>query len=70
MAAYRVPVVIRGYALVQDPDGKAVGDYMGGLPRDAEQEVLVQPAPFVCGARMEACTIELTGAAEVALRQR
>lgn len=62
---YRVPVVIKGFAIVKFPDGKAVGDYVGGLPRDAEEEVLVQPPPFLCGAPMEACTLELTGEAEL-----
>jgi hypothetical protein len=36
MSTYRVPVVIRGFAIVNYPDGKGAGDYVGGLPRDAE----------------------------------
>ena len=41
-----------------------VGDYMGGLPRDAEFEVRNQ-TPFMCGARMENFKIDLTGAARL-----
>lgn len=62
MATYRVPVLIRGHALVTYPEGKAVGDYLGGLPRDAEAEVRLT-TPFICGARMVDFTVELTGPA-------
>lgn len=65
MVTYRVPVMIKGWAVVSYPDGKGVGDYMGGLPRDAEQEVRMQPAPLVCGARLENFSIELQGPAEL-----
>lgn len=64
MATYRVPVVMRGYAIVRYPDGKAVGDYLGGLPRDAEQEVLAHPAPTLCGSRMHSFSMALDGPAE------
>lgn len=67
MPAYRVPVLIRGIVTVKYPDGKAVGDYIGGLPRDAEQEVLAHPAPFVCGAPLEQFSIELADPAERAV---
>lgn len=66
MTVYRVPVVIRGYAVLKYPDGKATGDYVGGLPRDAEQEVLLQPPPVVCGAPLEDCRFALDGLAEIA----
>lgn len=64
MVVYRVPIVIRGYVTVKYPDGKAVGDYVGGLPRDAEQEVLMQPPPVVCGVPLESCSVELAGPAQ------
>lgn len=62
MATYRVPVLIRGHALITYPKGKAVGDYLGGLPRDAEAEVHLT-TPFICGARMVGFTVEWTGPA-------
>jgi hypothetical protein len=64
MVTYRVPVVIKGYAIVQFPQGKGSGDYVGGLPRDAEFEVL-NTAPFLCGHRMEEFAIELSGQAAI-----
>lgn len=64
MVTYRVPVVIRGYAVVRFPQGKASGDYLGGLPRDAEFEA-THTAPFLCGNRMEEFTIELNGQAVI-----
>ena len=60
MVTYKVPVVITGFAVVKFPEGKAVGDYIGGLPRDAEFEVCNE-SPFLCGARMENCKINLAG---------
>ena len=60
MVTYKVPVVITGFAVVKFPEGKAVGDYIGGLPRDAEFEVCNE-SPFFCGARMENCKINLAG---------
>lgn len=65
MLTYRIPVVIKGYAIVKYPQGKAAGDYTGGLPRDAENEVLLN-TPFICGARMQECTVELAGQARIA----
>lgn len=62
MPIYRVPIVIKGYAILKYPQGKAAGDYTGGLPRDAESEVLIN-TPFICGARMEGCTVALAGQA-------
>ncbi len=64
MVIYKVPVTITGEAIVKFPEGKAVGDYMGGLPRDAEFEVRNQ-TPFMCGARMENVKIDLTGTARL-----
>jgi hypothetical protein len=63
MVTYRVPVLIKGHALVRYPEGKAAGDYIGGLPRDAESEVRLN-TPFLCGARMVDVTVELTGPAQ------
>jgi len=60
MATYRVPVLIKGYAILKFPDGKGAGDYTGGLPADAEREVCMN-TPFICGARMQECTVELNG---------
>lgn len=60
MPTYRVPVVIKGFAVVRYPDGKGAGDYLGGLPRDAEVEVRATPA-YLGGARMLDCTVELSG---------
>ena len=65
MLTYRIPVVIKGYAIVKYPQGKGAGDYTGGLPRDAEAEVLLN-TPFICGARMQECTVELAGQARIA----
>jgi hypothetical protein len=64
MLTYRVPVVIKGFAVLKYPQGKGAGDYTGGLPRDAEQEVRLN-TPFICGARMEGCTVELAGEAQL-----
>jgi hypothetical protein len=63
MLIYRVPVVIKGYAVLKYPQGKGAGDYTGGLPSDAEHEVCLN-TPFICGARMEQCTVELAGDAQ------
>ena len=63
MVVYRVPVLIRGFALVKFPEGKAVGDYIGGLPRDAEAEVCCS-TPFTCGSAMTEFVVELAGQAE------
>ena len=65
MLTYRIPVVIKGYAIVKYPQGKAAGDYAGGLPRDAENEVVLN-TPFICGAWMQECTVELAGQASIA----
>jgi hypothetical protein len=65
MTTYRVPVVIKGFAIVKYPRGKAAGDYIGGLPRDAELEVCMN-TPFLCGTRMQDCTVELAGEARLA----
>jgi hypothetical protein len=64
MVTYRVPVLIKGYAIVRFPVGKASGDYLGALPRDAEFEAL-NTAPFLCGNVMEDFAIELAGQAAV-----
>lgn len=64
MSSYRVPVLIKGYAVVRFGQGRGVGDYLGGLPRDAEFEVS-QAVPFLCGARMQEASVELTGPAEL-----
>ena len=63
MPTYRVPVVIRGFAIIKYPDGKGAGDYVGGLPRDAEAEVRAT-APYLGGARMTDYTVELNGPAQ------
>jgi hypothetical protein len=65
MLTYRVPVVIKGFAVLKYPQGKGAGDYTGGLPSDAEHEVCLN-TPFICGARMEECTVELVGEARLA----
>ena len=63
MPTYRVPVVIKGCAVVKYPDGKGAGDYVGGLPRDAETEVSTN-LPWICGSRMGDFTVELNGQAQ------
>ena len=63
MLIYRVPVVIKGYAVLKYLQGKGAGDYTGGLPSDAEHEVCLN-TPFICGARMEECTVESAGDAQ------
>lgn len=63
MPMYRVPVVIKGYAVVRYPDGKGAGDYMGGLPRDAEAEVRAT-IPFLGSARMVDYTVDVSGDAQ------
>ena len=63
MPTYRVPVVIKGFAMIKYPDGKGAGDYVGGLPRDAEAEVRAT-APYLGGARMMEYTVELDGPAQ------
>jgi hypothetical protein len=63
MPTYKVPIVITGFAVVRYPDGKGVGDYIGGLPRDAEAEVLVT-APYLGPEPMIDCTVELSGMAQ------
>lgn len=63
MPLYRVPVVVKGYAIVRYPDGKGAGDYVGGLPRDAEAEGRAT-TPFLGGARMVDYTVEVTGKAQ------
>jgi hypothetical protein len=63
MAAFRVPLVIRGYAVVRYGQGRGTGDYVGGLPCDAEFEAL-NGAPYLCGARMLEASVELAGPAE------
>lgn len=67
MATYRVPVLIKGYAVVRFGEGRGVGDYLGGMPRDAEFEVR-NGVPYLCGARMEDASVELTGPAELIAR--
>ncbi|MCU0840061.1 MAG: hypothetical protein MUE49_15280 [Rhodospirillales bacterium] len=62
MPTYRVPVLIKGFAVVRYPDGKGAGDYVGGLPRDAEAEVCGTP-PYLGAARMVDYTVELIGEA-------
>jgi hypothetical protein len=64
MLTYRVAVVIKGFAVLKYPQGKGAGDYTGGLPSDAEHEVCLN-TPFICGARMEECTVELAGDARL-----
>lgn len=64
MITYRVPILIRGYALVSYGQGRAAGDYMGGLPRDAEFEAC-NSVPFHCGSRMRDAQVELAGPAEL-----
>ncbi len=63
MPTYRVPVLIKGFAVVKYPDGKGVGDYVGGLPRDAEAEVSAN-IPYLGGARMVDFTVALNGQAQ------
>lgn len=63
MPTYRVPVVIRGFAVIRYPDGRGAGDYTGGLPRDAEQEIRCT-TPFLGGSRMVDFSVEVSGQAE------
>jgi hypothetical protein len=63
MPICHVPVVIKGDAVLKYPQGKGAGDCTGGLPSDAEHEVCLN-TPFICGARMEACTVEVAGDAQ------
>lgn len=51
MPMYRVPAVIKDCAIVRLADGSGAGDYVGGLPRDAEAEVRSAPL-YLCTARM------------------
>lgn len=67
MPTYRVPVVIKGFAMMKYPDGKGAGDYTGGLPRDAEAEVRVTQ-PYLGGARLMDYTVELDGPAQYVKR--
>jgi hypothetical protein len=62
MPVYRVPVVIKGYAVVRYPDGRGAGDYTGGLPRDAEAEVRAT-TPFLGASRMVDYTVDVSGEA-------
>lgn len=63
MPTYRVPVVIRGFAMIKYPGGKGAGDYAGGLPRDAEAEARAT-VPFLGATRLTDYTIELNGPAQ------
>jgi hypothetical protein len=63
MPTYRVPVVIRGFAMIKYPGGKGAGDYAGGLPRDAEAEAQAT-VPFLGAARLVDYTVELNGQAQ------
>jgi hypothetical protein len=63
MPLYRVPVVIKGYAVVRYPDGRGAGDYTGGLPRDAETEVRAT-VPFLGSSRMVDYTVDVSGEAQ------
>lgn len=63
MPTYRVPVVIKGFAVIKYPDGKGAGDYVGGLPRDAEAEVRAT-TPYLGGTRMIDYSVELDGPAQ------
>jgi hypothetical protein len=63
MPVYRVPVVVRGFAIVRYPDGKGAGDYVGGLPRDAEAEVRAT-TPFLGASRLVDYTVEVAGEAQ------
>ena len=58
MPIYRVPVVIRGDAIVKYPDEKAVGEDTGGRPRDAEGEVCANTPYLVPRLNV---TVELAG---------
>jgi hypothetical protein len=62
MLTYRVPIVIKGFAVLKYPQGKGAGDYTGGLRSDGEYEVCLDTS-FICGARMERCPVELAGGA-------
>lgn len=63
MPTYLVPVVIKGFAIVKYPDGKGAGDYVGGLPRDAEAEVRAT-TPYLGSSRLTDYTVELDGQAQ------
>lgn len=60
MVTYKAAVVITDFPIVKFPEEKAVGDYIGGLPRGAEFEICNE-SPFLCGARMENFKITLAG---------
>jgi hypothetical protein len=64
MPTCRVPVPIKGFAVLKRPQGKGAGDCTGGLPSGAEQEVCLN-TPLINGARMEGCTVELAGDAHL-----
>lgn len=59
MSTSRVPVVITDFAMMNYPDGKGVGDYVGSLPSDAEAEVRATP-PYLGGVRLMDYTVEST----------
>lgn len=63
MPTYKIPIVVKGFAMIKYPHGKCVGDYVGGLPRDAESEVLIT-TPFLGPEPMIDYTIELSGLAQ------
>jgi hypothetical protein len=60
MPTYRVPAVIKGFAVVKYPDGKGAGDNVGGPPRDAEARARTN-LPWVRGLGVADFTVEPNG---------
>lgn len=63
MLIYRVPVVIKGHAVLKCPGGARVGHDTGGLPSDAGHEFALH-TPLIDGACMEARAVALPGDAK------
>ncbi len=65
MPTYRVPVLIKGLAVVKYGEGKSAGDCFGGLRRDAEAKVGAN-TPYLCAAQMADFGFKLNGQAQQA----
>jgi hypothetical protein len=66
---YRVPVIIQGFAIIRSPDGKGAGDYIGGLPRDAEAEVGATPPYLSSGRMVDYTRLQQEGRASLVLEE-
>jgi hypothetical protein len=60
MPIHDVPDVIKGHAVPTYPPRRGAGERTGAVPTGADQQACLE-TPFICGARMEGCTVELAG---------